>query len=514
MTAPPWSDGYVADIPYITNFYPDQAPAHLDFSCVLNGLEPARLGRAFTYCELGCGQGLTSALLAAANPEGSFYAVDFNPGHVATGQSLAFEAGLDNIKLIEASFEELNGSAARELPDLDYVTLHGVYTWISVDNRRAIVEFIRRRLKPGGAVYISYNCMPQWAAALPLQRLIYDFAALAPGGSEQRLGRAFSAIKELRQATEHRFPGDSAFDWIFEAWESGRATYLSHELLAADWQPLYHADVARDLAEAKLSFAASSRILENLPDLAFSPEQQAFLARVEDSELRETIKDFLRPRLLRRDIFVRGARRLSAARREALLRSQRLAIALPRRRVELTIDVPKGQIALKPQYYEPTFDALAERPRTLGELLELSGSELQATELAALLVGSGQAFPAAAPSRDSVVESCRRFNAAVAQRAMHDPLGNEQFFAAGLVGTGLRARGLEAHIYRALEQNRPLDAGEIAGSIWAILATRGETIISEGRRLEDKEECLAFLREQAQRVIDEDVPLWRSLEAL
>ena len=31
-----------------------------------------------------------------------------------------------------------------DLPDFDFITLHGIYSWVSPENRRTIVEFIRR----------------------------------------------------------------------------------------------------------------------------------------------------------------------------------------------------------------------------------------------------------------------------------------------------------------------------------------------------------------------------------
>jgi len=43
------------------------------------------------------------------------------------------------------------------LPDFDYIGLHGIWSWISDENRQVIVDFIRKKLKVGGVLYISYN---------------------------------------------------------------------------------------------------------------------------------------------------------------------------------------------------------------------------------------------------------------------------------------------------------------------------------------------------------------------
>ena len=64
--------------------------------------------------------------------------------------------------LYDASFEQL---LARNLPEFDSISLHGIWTWVSRDNHRVITDFVFRHLKPGGIFYISYNCFPGWSAA-------------------------------------------------------------------------------------------------------------------------------------------------------------------------------------------------------------------------------------------------------------------------------------------------------------------------------------------------------------
>src|SRR5690554_933245 len=144
-----WSGGYVWDIEYQPGFYREQAPALLDLVCLLRGIEPpSHAAGRFRYCELGCGTGLGINLLAAANPASEFVAVDFKPAHIARARSLADGAGLENVRFVESSFEDLAAEADDE--PFDYVTLHGVWRWIAPAARAAITDFPRRRLRPGG----------------------------------------------------------------------------------------------------------------------------------------------------------------------------------------------------------------------------------------------------------------------------------------------------------------------------------------------------------------------------
>src|SRR5262245_53264989 len=84
-----WTDGYIADIAYTDGYYVELAPVHLNYVALLNGCSPRPIDRPFNYLELGCGNGHTVTLLAAAYPQAKFYGVDINPAHVATARRWA-----------------------------------------------------------------------------------------------------------------------------------------------------------------------------------------------------------------------------------------------------------------------------------------------------------------------------------------------------------------------------------------------------------------------------------------
>jgi SAM-dependent methyltransferase len=170
-----WTAGYNNSVTYTTGFYQEQSPAYLNACLAMQRVSPPSLEK-FTYCELGFGQGLTSLILAATHPQGDFYACDFNPLHVLAAASVRDEAKLPNLTLLENAFGEL-AQGKVELPMFDYITMHGIISWISDDTRAQIVQFLTRYLKPGGVVQVSYNAMPGCAQVLPLQRLLMLGAA-------------------------------------------------------------------------------------------------------------------------------------------------------------------------------------------------------------------------------------------------------------------------------------------------------------------------------------------------
>ena len=115
--------GYVIDTEYIRQVFREMLPFHLAHVCALRGLS-SRLATDpgnWALCELGCGAGLNSLMMAAAHPEARVIGVDMNPAHIAGASDLAAKAGLDNVRFIEASFADL---LHRDLPDFDFITLH------------------------------------------------------------------------------------------------------------------------------------------------------------------------------------------------------------------------------------------------------------------------------------------------------------------------------------------------------------------------------------------------------
>lgn len=122
MTA--WASGYVTDVPYTHGFYGELTPGFLAFAALTAGVQAPDPARPLKYCELGCGQGFSANLIAAANPQAEVFAMDFNPTHIHGAYTLAEQAGLTNAHFYEQSFEEFLSEP--ELPQFDIIVLHGI----------------------------------------------------------------------------------------------------------------------------------------------------------------------------------------------------------------------------------------------------------------------------------------------------------------------------------------------------------------------------------------------------
>lgn len=509
-----WNDGYVSDIDYPIEFFSEQSPAYLNFACVLNGFEPIPLDRPFTYCELGFGRGLTVNLLAASNPQGRFYATDFMPSHVAGARQMAEAAQLDNLTLLENSFAELADGKVADLPQFDFVTMHGVYTWVNAENRQHIVRFLSRYLKPGGIVYISYNALPGWNAALPMQRLMLEYAARCPSRSDVQFEQARQAIRQMVDAQKGYFHANPGLKYGLESLEKNDVNYLVHEYLNQGWQPLYHADVVRDVAAAKLDYACSAQLLIDFPAAYLNAAQLDLLNAAPDTTLRETLKDYLMNMQFRTDVFVRGARRMKPGRHAEWLSRTGLALTVPRGSEAKELKHLLRAVAGGEDLYQPVFDALAQGPRTLPELAALptlQGSSLQRlAQIAAILTGSKQAAPFFTCSAEMDAGPAHRINRVLARHSCHD--NNCHALASPLLGSAVPAGLVQRLVYLSLCEGREeTDTDAILTQTQQRMAALGERVTAKDQ---PPEADLAELACTVPAILERRLPVWRELKML
>lgn len=79
----------------------------------------------------------------------------------------------------------------------------------------------------------------------------------------------------------------------------------------ADWDLFYHSDVVSAMNGAKLTYAASATPIDNIDSATMNSASAALVNGETDPVLRELLRDFAVNEQFRRDLFIRGPRRLS-----------------------------------------------------------------------------------------------------------------------------------------------------------------------------------------------------------
>jgi len=488
-----WSSGYVADVPYVEGFYVQQSPARMVLTCLLRGIVaelPSPTDEA-CYIELGCGAGIGALMTAASNPGWRVLAIDYNPAHIAVGSGLARAAELDNIEFLEADVSQLSPGA---LPTADFVTLHGLWSWVAPEVRAGIVRLLAAKTRPGAVVHISYNALPGWQGAIGMQRLIYQAGMRAAGRSDQRVEAGMELARELKGLDARYLVESNLARGVLER-EGVAAQYLTHQYMNAHWRPEFHADVANALSEAKLDWVGSANLLENFPDLTMTAEQRKVMDRYSDPIMQELIKDICLQRGLRHDIYVRGARRGAIRQWETAMSQLTLIPVVDPDELQTTLDVPGGKAEMS-EPLKQVMSAALQGPATVGELLARAPACSSAPELASVMIGSDQWQPSMWP-QSSQPEGADRLNRLLGGRVTSLLDGRGLALACGRLGTGLPVSTLLQFIAGRLlsgEGEKDIDA-------W-VAALSGDV----------RPEELGTLRKFIHAALEQRVPLLRQLQ--
>ena len=489
------SDRSHLSIGYSFGFFREMAPDWLDFCARLAGYEtPERAGGKFRYLELGSGQGFGLCLLAAANPDGEFVGVDFLPEHIAHSQNLAEAAGLTNVRFVEADFMDLAADWPEPFGSFDYVTLHGIFSWVSSELRAAVLRCLDHGTAPGGLVYVSYNAHPGWLGTVPFQhfaRLIKDKsekpASAALDESLDLLGRLAAARAPVFQALPTLGPK-------IEAMKGREKSYLAHEFLVEGWSPFWHSEVRLQFAQASLDYAASATLADDLLSEFLPNPLYDAVAGQQDRELREDLQDFIINKAFRRDIFCRGARRRTEE--DSGSGTFLHQIGAPAPGAPVSFETSFGQVTWEPQVFRGILEAAAQGPKTVDDLFRLPNPTAWQPRHVLLLMLHASILGIRAAQPGSV-EAAQRMNAVVA-RAVADGAPYKQLAAANL-GSGITVDQSEMLLLDAwLESSGTADRDRLVAGLAPRLEKLGQGDAEPLDRL-------------AARFLSDLLPRWRQL---
>jgi SAM-dependent methyltransferase len=462
---------------------------------------------------LGFGQGMSVNIHAAASVI-EWHGTDFNPSQAGFAQELAAISG-SGAKLYDDAFS--NFANRSDLPDFDYIGIHGIWSWISDDNRAVIVDFVRRKLKVGGVLYISYNTLPGWAAFAPMRHLMTQHAEIM--GSEglgiiHRIDGALEFTEKLLATNPiYARANPQVVDRIKKIKEQNRS-YLAHEYFNRDWHPMHFASMAEWLSPAKLNYACSAHHLDHIDAINFTAEQQALLKSISDPMFRESSRDFIINQQFRRDYWVKGLRRLTPLERSEALRELKGIMVSQRQDISLKVTTSIGEITMSEAIYNPILDQLAHHnAKSLSQIeqsLQDKGVSLaQIVEAIMLLTGSGHLTIV---QDDNNRMKAKKHTDKLNGHLMHKACGSNDigYLASPVSGGGMSVGRFQLLFLLALSKGKK-QPNEWAQFAWQILSAQGQKIVKEGKVLETADENLSELTTQATTFAEKQLPILKAL---
>ncbi|MDP1787573.1 class I SAM-dependent methyltransferase [Nitrosomonas sp.] len=506
-----WTAGYVADIGYTYGYYTELNPQRLKLPFLASGQV---FPEVKTACELGFGQGLSIAIHAAAS-QITWYGTDFNPAQASFAREIIAAAGVD-ASVFDESFKEF--CLRPDLPEFDYIGLHGIWSWINDQNRRVITDFLRRKLKIGGVLYISYNTQPGWAPMVPMRELLsshIDVMGASGQGIVNRIDAALDFAERLF-ASEPLYTkiNTQVVERVKRMKEQNRH-YLAHEYFNQDWHPMSFNRLSEWLSAAKLDFTCSAHYTDHVDAVNLSSDQQVLLQELSDVTFRQSVRDFMCNTQFRRDYWVKGGRQLGAFERGEQLRAQRVMLTAEGASVEFKVGGARGEATLNENVYRPILNLLADyKPRSLGQIEHEMKNEglvfAQVLQAVMILAGKGDL---GFVQEDTIINKAKRITDKLNLNLLNKSRSSNDiaYLASPITGGGISVNRFQQLFLLARNQGSR-HPEEWAKFVWQHLEIMNQRLTKEGKNLSTREENIAELTHQAIEFSEKRLPILKALQ--
>jgi len=506
-----WTDGYRADIDYTYGYYTELNPLFIKLAFLNMGLVPPEQGQ---HCELGFGQGLSVNMHAAASAN-TWHGNDFNPAHASFAQAVAKASGA-NVYLSDEAFADF--CSRSDLPDFDSIGLHGIWSWINDENRTIIVNFIRRKLKVGGVLYISYNTQPGWTALLPLRDLLVEHSEVMGTDGQlftSRIEDSFAFVNKLFETNPGYTQANPQVVDKLKKIKSQNLSYIAHEYFNQNWLPMSFSKMVQWLNPAKLNYACSANYLDHVDEINLSTEQQVLLKGLPDAMFRETVRDFCVNQQFRKDYWVKGARQLNQLEKVEALRAVKIILIKPRSELLPNINSRLGQISLRESIYKPLIEVLADhKVQTLAQIERALADQglILAQIIQAILILTGLGFLAPVQV-DTVIVKAKEYtdklNAYLLDKARNR--AEISYLASPVTGGAFQVTRYQQLFLLVLSSGKK-QPSEWAQWVTELLVSQKATLNKDGQVLETFEQILTEMTEQALNFAEHKLPILKVLQ--
>ncbi len=505
-----WTEGYISDIGYTYGYYSALNPNNLLLPLLAHQIAMPKIK---TACELGFGQGVSINAHAAGNDNIEWWGTDFNPAHVSFAQELGNQSK-SRLNIFDQTFEEF--CSRKDLPDFDFICLHGIWSWISIDNRKILVEFIRNKLKIGGVVYISYNTLPGWSGKSPIRHMLSEHAHMMGSrgqGIVSKVSAATNFTKELIDLSHNLTQNNSSIKSQMERIASQDPHYLAHEYFNRDWDPMYFSDISGYLESAKINYVCSSNYTRDFLPGIFSPEQLQFWESIKDPMFAQSVKDYLLNTQFRTDVWIKGPRTLTPLQIEQQWENLRFVIT---RKLPETLNIPaERNIVLNQDVYTAIANLLADSQiHSFEEIRDVVPNTSFIDLSRALVLMNSVGMIALAQDTETIKKSTPSTEA-LNSYIINDSVTstNIKYLVSPVSGGALDVGRISQLMILAYSKGC-LNELSISKFVWQVLQKNNQLLVKDGITLKTEDKNMRRLQELSEEFLKIELPIYQSLRII
>lgn len=478
-----WSRGYFVTQGYTYGYYHEISPLALSWGALIHGhISPLH---NFNYLELGCGQGISLIMNAANHPDAHFVGVDFMPDHIQHARDLTKKLGLTNIEFHEFDFTSTNLEIFGQRK-YQFISAHGITTWVSSEVRSAMSRLIDELLDIGGVFYNSYNTPQYWQHLMTFQHLARTLSKQE--GGVQGLNRAKEIFDFINVSMSDFYDQNPYLKKKLEGFKDQSFDYLVHEFCNQNWRLVFFDEEYQLNSAIKLNYLGSLNLLENFEK--FFPVDLLEKIKNENFINKELIKDIYLGQAFRRDLWIRGRAQSTTAEQIELICQLSLIknINRPNREDLNAITLQSGGIKINSK--NPILLGLIsnseKNPFALSELKSMMDTDLnEFYRLVSLLLASGNVSLEYKPSLNSI-----NINSVLLQLASEGkPYG---WLQAPKIKSAVSINTIDLILMKALVTGASTES--VAQMASSEFKKRGNQLIIEGKELSNSESTAYFVK--------------------
>ncbi|MEM6363752.1 MAG: methyltransferase regulatory domain-containing protein, partial [Planctomycetota bacterium] len=319
------------DVPYPDFIHPRTDPAHLAAVARLHGLETALPGRGTRVLEIGCGQAGNLLSLASMYPDAEFVGTDLSAKQIASGETLRAAAGIKNLRLTVADVTRWRDQGRDVFAGkFDFILVHGVYSWVPDEARRAILQICQEKLTDIGLALVSYNTYPGWHLKMMVRDLMHRVKPHSEVDEHDPVAGITARIDAIEQISKLA-PAKSAYGTTLREavglLRRSEPAYLYHEQFEQINRPRWFQTFAAELGSYSLQHVTDANLVSS--EIHALPESnRAALDLLPHVEAEQQLDLFIN-RTFRESIVVRDHRTFDRQHKPDVWQTLHFASALP-----------------------------------------------------------------------------------------------------------------------------------------------------------------------------------------
>lgn len=498
------------ELPLASSYCDQSNPFMAQYLLTSQGFDFPDLNNA-NACQLCIGNGTTITINAAAASTIKWWGNEADNCLFLAAQNLTSGVGVDvNIEL--ANFDEF--AKNNNLPQFDFVTINGVWSWISEKERRDILNFLSKHVKAGGVCQVSYLAAPGNTNMGPIVEVLHRFMAdNLPGNmpADEKIVKAAELAVEIGKANPVVLIRVPKLLPDLAAAAAGKDDgEFAKNFLSKHWRCFHLREMAAMFDSIDFGFLSSNLPKDQLVYTQLTDEEAEYIEQYRGTTLYETCRDFLLNREYRSDLFCNGVRQLTASQYVQKYNSLTLMLTADLTDFDYKIKCPGGDKDLDRGLYEPLLVAFNDYiPHAIGEVrtaLKQFNAEIADSDIDMAintLVSLGMLVPCADPSNitEKLVEQCNIVNAAV----LSDAGMNIRTLASPVLGFGYSLTDIEYRMLQLVTQNDDMQPLSIIEKLL-------ESVIVGDLKLKDvdttsEDELIEFLKKTVTKFTTFTMPL-------